>query len=145
MVAAPVPLGRLHFVNHLPNWQLDFERERERQAVRLATRLEQLVEEDPGHVIVVGDLDGDSVCYRDAWESVNAGEDGETFTQRNTLLSDPDWPFRRIDQVLVRCGEHGGPTLRIVSCERVLDRAEDGIWASDHFGLTAELAAHPEL
>jgi hypothetical protein len=39
--------------------------------------------------------------------------------------------------MLVRCGEHGGPTLPIASCERVLDDAEDGVWASDHFGLTA--------
>jgi endonuclease/exonuclease/phosphatase family metal-dependent hydrolase len=156
-VEAPAPIGPLLFVNHLPSWQLAFERERELQAVRVARRLEELVASRPRHVVLVGDLDadpeaasvrfltgrqsleGESVCYRDAWESADASADGETFTPRNALLADPDWPFRRIDHVLVRCGEHGGPTLPIASCERVLDEAEDGVWASDHFGLTAQL------
>jgi hypothetical protein len=36
-------------------------------------------------------------------------------------------------------GEHGGPTLAVSSCERVFDRPADGVWASDHSGLTADL------
>jgi hypothetical protein len=36
----------------------------------------------------------------------------------NPHAADWDWPYRRIDYVLVRCGEHGGPTLRIAGCER---------------------------
>ncbi len=28
-------------------------------------------------------------------------------------MEDGDWPFRRIDHILVRCGLHGGPTLEI--------------------------------
>jgi endonuclease/exonuclease/phosphatase family metal-dependent hydrolase len=152
-------IGPLLFVNHLPSWQLAYERERELQAVRLAARLEELVAERERHVIVVGDqdaapdaasirfwtgrqsLEGRSVCYRDAWESANPGEAGETFTPSNPLLADPDWPFRRIDYVFVRCGEHGGPTLRVRGCSRLLDQPRDGIWASDHFGLSADLEA----
>src|SRR5919204_4302380 len=48
-------------------------------------------------------LDGTSVCYRDAWESAHPGESGDTFTPRNPLVYDWDWPFRRLDYVLVRC------------------------------------------
>jgi endonuclease/exonuclease/phosphatase family metal-dependent hydrolase len=50
-----------------------------------------------------------------------------------------DWPFRRIDYVLVRCGELEGPTLEITSCERIFDRPVGGVWASDHFGLCVDL------
>jgi endonuclease/exonuclease/phosphatase family metal-dependent hydrolase len=157
-VVAPEPVGRVLFVNHFPNWQLDFERERELQAVTTARRVDELLAAAESHVVIAGDFDADpsaasirfwcgrqslegfSVCYRDAWESRRPGEPGETFTPRNPLVSDWDWPFRRIDYVLVRCGEHGGPTLRIAGCQRFLDEPVAGVWASDHFGLVADLA-----
>ena len=34
---------------------------------------------------------------------------------------------------------HWGPTLAIKRCERVFDRPVDGVWASDHFGVMADL------
>ena len=46
---------------------------------------------------------------------------------------------RRIDYVLVRSGVHG-PSLDVTACDLVLDRPVDGVWASDHFGVLAELA-----
>ena len=85
-------------------------------------------------------LDGTSVCYRDAWECVHPDEPGHTFgVLENPLGVDWDWPFRRIDYIFVRCGEHGGPTLRITRCERILDQPINGVWASDHFGVVADL------
>jgi len=45
---------------------------------------------------------------------------------------------RRIDYVLVRCGIRG-PSLQIVNCHRIFDQAVDGVWASDHFGVLADL------
>lgn len=149
------PLGPVLFANHVPNWQLDFERERELQALAAARVLERSAGDR--HVVLAGDftadsdsagvrfltgrqsLEGESVCYRDAWESIHGSEPGETFTPRNPLLRDWDWPFRRLDYVLVRCGEHGGPTLEVTSCERFLDEPVNGVWASDHFGVVAEL------
>jgi endonuclease/exonuclease/phosphatase family metal-dependent hydrolase len=149
------PLGPLVFANHVPSWQLDFEWERELQALVAARELEQLAA--GRHVVLAGDftadpqsagvrfltgrqsLDGTSVCYRDAWESVHGEEDGETFTPANPLVNDWDWPFRRLDYVFVRCGEHGGPTLEVTQCERFLDEPVDGVWASDHFGVVADL------
>ena len=81
-------------------------------------------------------LDGTSVCHRDAWARIHPGEPAPTFTpDENPLVADPDWPFRAIDHILVRCGEHGGPTLPIHACRRIFDDPP----ASDHFGLLAEL------
>jgi hypothetical protein len=53
-----------------------------------------------------------------------------------------NWPLelgRRIDYVMVRCGDHG-PTLEIRACERIFDKPVEGVWASDHFGVVADLA-----
>lgn len=88
-----------------------------------------------------------SVCYRDAWEAAHPGEPGHTFTPENPTMPTGEkgyWliePGRRIDYVLVRCSGHG-PTLDIRSCERLFDRPVRGTWASDHFGVTADLATH---
>ena len=162
-IDAPPGIGRLLFANHLPSWQLAFEYERERQAVVAARALEAGVRERDAHVVVAGDLDADpeaasvrfwtgrqsldgtSVCYRDAWASTHPdrADSGETFFPANPLVADWDWPFRRIDYVLVRCGQHGGPTLAVRSCRRLFDRAVDGAWASDHVGVTADLTLPP--
>ena len=45
---------------------------------------------------------------------------------------------RRIDHIMVRCRHHG-PTLDVVACERIFDQPVDGVWASDHFGVVADL------
>ena len=123
-------------------------------AVVAARALEAL---DPGHVIVAGDFDADpaaasvrfwtgrealdglSVCYRDAWEACRPGEPGHTFAPENPNAADWDWPFRRIDYILVRCGEHGGPTLAITACARTFDGPDTSV--SDHYGLVADLEA----
>jgi endonuclease/exonuclease/phosphatase family metal-dependent hydrolase len=156
-IEAPGPFAPLVFANHVPNWQLQFEHERELQALVAARFLEELAGDRDVHVVLAGDftaepaaanvrfisgrqsLDGTSVCYRDAWESIHPGEPGETFTPDNPLLFDWDWPFRRLDYVFVRCGLHGGPTLEITACERIFDQPIGGVWASDHFGLFADL------
>jgi endonuclease/exonuclease/phosphatase family metal-dependent hydrolase len=161
-VQAPEPLGPLLFADHVPNWQLNFERERELQAVAAVRFIEDHLEERHRHVVFAGDftanpeaasvrfltgrqsLEGTSVCYRDAWESTHPDDAGHTFTPRNPLMADRDWPFRRLDYVLVRCGEHGGPTLDITACDLLFDEPIDGVWASDHFGVVADLALPPQ-
>ncbi len=157
-IFAPSPVGPLLFVHHKPSWQWGFERERELQAVAAARFVEELVGERSIHVVLAGDFDavpeaasirfwtgrqalsGTSVCYRDAWESAHPGEPGHTFTPCNPLVAGWDWPFRRIDYIFVRCGEYGRPTLTISTCERIFDEPVDGVWASDHFGVVADLA-----
>lgn len=157
---APPPIGRVIVVNNLPSWRLELERERELQAVRTARTIEEMADADT-HVLIAGDfdadpaaasirfwcgrqsLDGFSVCYRDAWESAHPGEPGHTYVPDNGLSVDWDWPFRRIDYVLVRCGRYGGPTLAIRDCRRIFDQPVEGVWASDHFGVMADLEPPP--
>lgn len=163
-VLAPEPVGTLLFVNHLPNWQLTFEHERELQTVIAARTIEEIAEErNLRHVVLVGDLDatpdaasvrflrgrqslgGMSVCYRDAWGSTHPGKQGHTFTAENPLVTAENWDWelelgRRIDHILVRCSDHG-PTLDIKACERIFDEPVDGVWGSDHFGVVADLSA----
>jgi endonuclease/exonuclease/phosphatase family metal-dependent hydrolase len=156
-IEAPEPFGVILVVNHAPSWQLDYVLERELQASKGARFVEELIGDRDLHVIVAGDLtdppesssvrlwtgrqslNGVGVSYRDAWESANPGDPGETYTPRNAILADADWPFRRLDYIMVRCGPHGGPTLAIKSCRLFFDHTIDGVWASDHFGVIADL------
>ena len=161
-IDAPNPIGPLLFVNHLPSWKAQLEHERELQTVVAARCVEDTIVERPMHVVLAGDLDavpgassirflrglqslgGTSVCYRDAWESAHPREDGHTFTLRNPLMMEESDVVqersRRIDYIFVRADEHG-PTLQISSCELLFDQPVDGVWASDHFGLVADLEA----
>lgn len=153
------PIGRLLFVHHKPSWQWNFERERELQAVAAAQFVEHIVGKRSYHVVLAGDFDaspeassvrfwqgkqsleGLSVCYGDAWERLHSGEPGHTFTPRNALVRSGDMPLergRRIDYIMIRCGNHG-PSLEIASCELLFADASDGVWASDHFGIVADL------
>lgn len=149
------PWGRLWVANHFPDYQVDHERERCLQTVLAAQRLEELVAESPGDVVVAGDLDAEltadslrfwtgrhviddlSVCYRSAWESARPGEALETYVQDNPYFESGDWPFQGIDHVLVRCGPRGRPTLPILSCDRIFDQPD--LTPSDHYGLLVEL------
>jgi endonuclease/exonuclease/phosphatase family metal-dependent hydrolase len=152
--------GRVIFVNHKPSWRLPLEHERELQAVHAATFIENLVARRADHVVVAGDFDarpetasmrfwtgrqsleGTSVHYLDTWEHSHPDEPGHTFTTTNPLtVVEADWsriPPRRIDYILIRCDDRG-PTLRVDSCRRLFDQPVDGVWASDHFGVTADL------
>jgi endonuclease/exonuclease/phosphatase family metal-dependent hydrolase len=153
-VLAPPPYGRVWVANHFPDYQLDHERERCVQAVAAARKLESLVGESPGHVVVAGDLDADpgsdsirfwtgrhviddfSVCYRSAWEATHPGEPLPTYTPQNPHQADPDWPFQAIDHIMVRCGR-SGPTLSVRHCARVFDQG--ALTPSDHYGVLADL------
>jgi endonuclease/exonuclease/phosphatase family metal-dependent hydrolase len=153
-------IGPLLFVNHKPSFRLGLEHERELQAVTSARFVEELIGERRLHAVVAGDfdavpdaasmrfwrglqsLDGTSVCYRDAWEHTNPGDPGHTFTSGNPLVTAGNWPLelgRRIDYILVRCCSHG-PTLDVATCAQIFDQPVDGVWASDHFGVVADLS-----
>ena len=87
-------------------------------------------------------MDGISACYQDAWETVHPHDPGFTFSAENPLVRSGEVATavsRRIDYILVRSGLHG-PTLRIDACARLLNTEVDGVWGSDHFGVTAELS-----
>lgn len=157
-IAVPEPMGRVLLVHHKPTWQSRVERERELQAVRSAQIVEEILGGEERHVVLAGDfdatpdaasirfwtgrqsIDGMSVYYQDAWEAVHGDAPGHTFTPDNAIRSDR-WrprPGRRIDYVMVRCGDHGA-TLDVTDCLLAFDRPVDGVWASDHFGVVADL------
>ncbi|MGW0232105.1 endonuclease/exonuclease/phosphatase family protein [Actinopolymorpha singaporensis] len=166
LVEMDTHVGTVVVAHHKPSWPFPFELERERQALRAARALEELLAshaaanpESPMHAVVLGDfdatpdaasmqfwrgrrsMDGLSVCYQDAWEYAHPDEPGFTFELGNPLVDEGEVATavsRRIDHVLVRAGLHG-PTLRVTQCERVLDRPVGGVWASDHYGVMADL------
>lgn len=157
-VSAPAPMGPLVVVNHFPDVQVDHERERELQTVRVVRFVADLLAHRPAHVLLAGDLDAEpdaaslrfltgrqsldglSVCYRNTWDAVHPAAPGGTFVASNPVAPD-HWPFERIDHILIRCGEHGGPTLRIEGCELAFAEPVDGVWASNHLGLVADFAS----
>jgi hypothetical protein len=55
----------------------------------------------------------------------------------------PGWPHHQIDRLLVRCRRVGTTSLRVDACERVHASPRDDVWASDHFGLVADLSVLP--
>jgi endonuclease/exonuclease/phosphatase family metal-dependent hydrolase len=158
MAEMDTPIGKVLAAHHKPSWPFGYELERQQQAVAAARALEEHAPR-VDHVIVLGDfdatpdaasmrfwrgrqpLDGVSVCYQDAWETVHPAEPGLTFTAANPLVRAGEVATavsRRIDYLLVRSGDHG-PTLQVRSCDLVLDRPVGGVWASDHFGVVADL------
>jgi endonuclease/exonuclease/phosphatase family metal-dependent hydrolase len=154
------PLGPVLVVHHKAAYQLHRERLREEQALATARFVEELIADRPDlPVVLLGDLNagpeaaslrfltgrqslaGVSVRYEDAWEAVHGDEPGHTFSPRNPLVRGGEMPLergRRIDHVMTRSGAHG-PLLDVADCRLVLDEPVDAVWASDHFGVLAEL------
>jgi endonuclease/exonuclease/phosphatase family metal-dependent hydrolase len=162
-VELPSPFGLTLFVHHKPTFQVGYARERELQAVASAQFVEERLAGRDLHVVLMGDFDdtpdsssvrfwtgrqsleGLSVAYRDAWETVHPADPGHTFTPINPLVSAGEMSLelgRRIDYLLVRCGVHG-PSLEVLDCRRTFDQDVNGTWASDHFGVVADLAVPP--
>ncbi|GIH20066.1 hypothetical protein Raf01_82380 [Rugosimonospora africana] len=159
-VLLPPPLGPVLVVHHRGTYQQDLERAREQQAVATARFVEGLVAPRPERpVVLLGDfnadadaasirfltgrqsLDGVSVRYEDAWAAAHPDEAGHTFTPHNPLVRAGQMPLergRRIDYAMVRGGPHG-PLLDVADCRLIFTEPVDGVWASDHFGVCADL------
>jgi endonuclease/exonuclease/phosphatase family metal-dependent hydrolase len=111
-----------------------------------------------GHVVVAGDfsaspdtnamrfrrglgsLEGRSIAYRTPGRPSSATTT-DSPSARTTLVSGGNWPLklgRRIDYILVHCDENGPPCVYATAVAS--STSIDGVWASDHFGLTANLA-----
>jgi endonuclease/exonuclease/phosphatase family metal-dependent hydrolase len=160
-IRTPEPVGPLLFVHPSASYQMPFELERQLEALTTARIVEDLVGIDCPHVVLAGDfnaapdtasmrfwrgrqtLDGTGACYVDAWDDVHRGQPGHTFTPENAMMNHNGWPLergRRIDYIFVRCALQG-PTLRVTGCQRIFDEPVDGVWASDHFGVVADMGA----
>jgi len=83
-------------------------------------------------------IDGCSTYFQDAWEIAGGGGPGYTWDNRNRFAAYAYEPDRRIDYVLVGPPDAHGRGL-VQAARLVFDRPEDDVFASDHFGLVAEL------
>jgi endonuclease/exonuclease/phosphatase family metal-dependent hydrolase len=164
-IEAPPPVGSLLFVHYKSTYEVGYAYERELQAVTCARFVEAQLAGHNVHVVLAGDFDDTpdsasvrfwtgkqslrrtSVAYRDAWAAIHPDDPGNTFTPINPLVRAGEMSLelgRRIDYIMVRCGVHG-PTLDVVDCRLAFREPVDGVFASDHFGVVADLAvpAHP--
>jgi endonuclease/exonuclease/phosphatase family metal-dependent hydrolase len=158
-IELPAPFGPSLFLHHAAAFQFGFARERELQALASARFAETWIAGRGGHVVLLGDFNDTpdsssvrfltgrqslhdlSVAYQDAWTAQHPAEAGHTFSPTNPLVVAGEMPLergRRIDYIMVRSGSHG-PTLDVAGCRLVLDEPIGGVWASDHFGVLAEL------
>ncbi len=154
------PIGPLLVVSHGPSWAWWAEYERELQALAVVRRIEELLAQRPAHVVVGGDfnatpdtssmrfwtgrmsLDGTTAsptirAIRSRRRTSRARRTATAGRARTARTSGLD-RARRIDYLLVRCGGHG-PTLRIARCQVALDSPVDGVIASDHYAVVADL------
>ena len=87
----------------------------------------------------LGSLEGHSVCFIDSWAAAGGGGPGHTWDNRNPFAFTEREPSRRIDHILV--GWRPATGVWVTRAGVVCDRAITGTFASDHFGLVAEIAA----
>ncbi|MFT3927532.1 MAG: endonuclease/exonuclease/phosphatase family protein [Myxococcales bacterium] len=153
------PFGEVPvFVTHL-NWKLHQGSVRVRQVKRLVELIEERAPVGKGFPpVLMGDfnaepesdeirwlrghatLEGRSVYFADAWVYGGDGSPGYTFDRRNPYAARAHEPPRRLDYIFVRGPDsqwNGEP----LSTRLVLDAPEEGVWASDHFGLLSEISA----
>ncbi|NKB70977.1 MAG: hypothetical protein GKR89_28230 [Candidatus Latescibacteria bacterium] len=95
-------------------------------------------------------LHGRSTRFVDAWTAAGNEGPGYTWACENALVEEVAERIvrekghrRRLDYILI-----GAPLLysgyaHVETCRVVLDRPRDGVWASGHFGVFAELAVYP--
>ena len=83
-------------------------------------------------------LEGRSVCFLDAWRRAGDGGRGLTWSNRNPYARGEREPDRRIDYVFAGLPRKDG-LGQILACRVVCDDEQGGVWATDHFGVYAEL------
>jgi endonuclease/exonuclease/phosphatase family metal-dependent hydrolase len=151
------PHGKIpFFVTHL-NWKQHESVVREQQVLEVADRVKAEAPIDGLPPILVGDfnaqpeasevrflkglqsLEGKSVYFADCFEQCGAGS-GVTFDSTRNQFAEQYHEFpRRIDYVFVR----GPDTLvrgKPLSARVVFDEPKNGVFASDHFGVLAEIS-----
>lgn len=159
------PFGRIPvFVTHL-DWQLHRGAVRERQVAFIAERIAELhpprADSSDYPPILAGDMNaepdsdemrflrglhslgGRSVyfadCFRVAGPESERHLGGATYCRRNDYAALSREPDRRLDYLYVRGPDTQGRGEPL-SARVVFDQPEGGVWASDHFGVLAELS-----
>lgn len=154
--------GEMLFIATTASWRLDASAARERQALAVAdldSRQRRVVPS-----VIAGDLNADpdaasirfltgrqslagqSVYYQDAWAARGEGP-GYTWTCDNPAahhvmeqMIRQESHRHRFDYVLVGSAHtHTECVCRIVSARLAFDHPNDGVWASDHFGVVVDV------
>ena len=146
------------------HWRLLDGVPRERQVVALDDAIAAIRDADPEPVHVLGGdlnaapdcdeirflrgrhtLDGRRTYWQDAWLAARGDEPGWTWARGNPMTA---WLRfleldRRIDYLFVRQERRDGRG-RVLDAGLILDAPDaDGTWASDHFGVVADIAVTP--
>jgi endonuclease/exonuclease/phosphatase family metal-dependent hydrolase len=145
------------FCTHL-NWRYEDGALRERQVRAIVEAIAELA--DPAAAlppILAGDMNaepdstemrflagltslgGTSTYFQDAWRVAGGRGPGWTWDNRDPFADAVHEPDRRIDYIYVGWRRPSGAG-RVESARVVCDRALTGTFASDHFGLLAEVA-----
>lgn len=137
------------FVTHL-DWQGDHGAARLAQVRFIASRVASLASGLPP--VIMGDfnaepdsdeirylrglhcVEGESVCFADAWIYGGDGSAGPTFSRVNDYARQAHVPSRRIDYIFT--GDGGSPLHTEVAFRTPVGE----VWASDHFGLVSDLS-----
>ena len=85
-------------------------------------------------------LDGRSTYFQDAWAVIHDGG-GVTWDPANEFAAEANEPRQRIDYVFVgesyNRPDHAG---RVLSASLAFDSQKSGVFASDHYGLSVDIA-----
>jgi endonuclease/exonuclease/phosphatase family metal-dependent hydrolase len=90
-------------------------------------------------------LGGRRVLYQDAWGRLHPGDPGWTWARSNPYTGRLAFlqPDRRLDYIFVTPERRDGRG-RVLDCRIVFDQpSAAGVWASDHYGLLAEVQIAP--
>lgn len=90
-------------------------------------------------------LDGRRTYFQDAWERLHPGDPGLTWARANPYTAKLAFlePDRRLDYIFVT-PMRGDGRGTIHSCTMVFDKPDaDSVFASDHFGLLADIQVEP--
>jgi endonuclease/exonuclease/phosphatase family metal-dependent hydrolase len=146
------PAGILPFVTTHFNWRPEDGSSREQQALSVAAFVAEWARAAALPPILVGDLNAESdsreirfLCgglalegrrasFRDAWRVAGDGQPGLTWDNRNRFAAYAGEPDRRIDYILVGPGRGTIDAVRLA-----MNRARDGVFPSDHFGVVADV------
>jgi endonuclease/exonuclease/phosphatase family metal-dependent hydrolase len=141
---------KLFVVNTHLSWKLEDTESRKKQVAEILKLVHEKAPTEP--VILMGDLNATPHSpeiqvltiegrFHDLYHRSHAAQSGFTWDNRNPYAgsSSHRMPDRRIDYILAR-GIHEGKEHPVASCDVVFTKpTREGIWASDHFGLFAEL------
>jgi endonuclease/exonuclease/phosphatase family metal-dependent hydrolase len=150
------PSGTLPFFTTHLNWKPQHGAVRERQVVAVADFVREMARKGQLPPILVGDLnaepesteirflcglagiDGRRSDFRDAWRAAGDGGPGFTWDNRNRFAAYAFERDRRIDYILVGPPDPDGRG-RIESARLALTEPAGELFASDHFGLVADV------